>query len=1112
MSIKLHTSLCTAQQIAEAVKKEVVSQDVSITSDVKKIQAVETLVSKVLPILDKDRLKLLPQKSALALVRDYVAHYPVLKPFIAQLFPDAFPTKTRVYVKCDAGLGHHLFIRGTARGLSWDYGIQMKCIHDDLWMWETEEDNFDYKIVFDDDGEKGWEDKDGNRSKKGRKDKIIAPTFSHYNKSKNTLSEEEISLNRIYKAQAVIEKGINNSHLLGDSQLIAYIDEVMGILCPEGLVLPDENANSKKYALQCVLKYPFSFPFLVQLFPALPIEQAAYLHPDSLKNPVKLATLLAELWKNKMIPSDNKMLCSCFDKIDQVFAGRKEKQLGFQTFIKTMAQLGEIKALKQYVLSSEPNVLIAFELAKFEATRKTPPFLDILNYPITYSKALFAIFLTALGHHRASLESLDNYGDIKLYPNLINACFALNKKTPISEICQLLTSFCESKKWGNIDPILKEILAIKNDYEQKAAFIDLIHFLGCCAIEELTPKSFSYILDKQIIQALLKQDDKVRYLLTHEIIAILKSPKAPLTDFASILFAKALLSRLTVQGMSEQMALKILRAVKEQSKPYLLDLLAELIDCAPYTQEQMNLIEERLAIILSNPLSNDLETLTNLLSIFGKDTFIECLQGKKELKTLFLARLQILFEVNDIRIFEMLFGPIFNDSKKSKTLISQLKKIKDFQPHNKTRALKALYDLVYDLNNLSSSYPKDILDAEIVKMTADIFSCRGFIKDADKDKDHDLRKLETVSEVQGTFAFCKKITQLTEKTPVILSPKYLRNHERLDPTCLTLRYKRLGHVFNKNTLFYPSEGVSRNIEGFSETFCINMLRATFNEFACAKKDIISKETHETVAETLSKAVWNDNVSDEKIAEIHRNIHDPHYSHSILVGSGWDWHSTQIVFRRIQGKLHMFYCNRGADCGVNPGIMVCCIEKEHLITPEFLKRIALRLAVKYADYTSLDKISEELGAPPIQRIPMKAQKVGNCVYTSLKAAIYILLIVSDLTKDLEETLTPIFPLPSDAKILNAKASYKAFSKYDAEVVLEDFLIELNEISIDGLLSEKNERHLLNLFTVTTMTKAWLIEQKSKENSKIGISLNAAALITIQKFEKRISLNNTVKKGS
>ena len=181
-------------------------------------------------------------------------------------------SNTRVFVKCNTGLGHHLFIRGTARGLSWDYGVQMRCIHDDLWMWETDQNNFEYKIIFDDDDKKGWEDKGGNRFKQGKEDEIIAPTFSHCNKNENSLSEEEISLNRIYKAQAVIEKGVRYYHT--DGLLINNIKEMMGSLCLRDLALPDENTKAENYALECLLKYPFSAPFLFQLFLLFPLNKS----------------------------------------------------------------------------------------------------------------------------------------------------------------------------------------------------------------------------------------------------------------------------------------------------------------------------------------------------------------------------------------------------------------------------------------------------------------------------------------------------------------------------------------------------------------------------------------------------------------------------------------------------------------------------------------------------------------------------------------------------------------------------------------------------------------------------------------------------------------------
>jgi len=57
----------------------------------------------------------------------------VKKPVIPAPKPAAQQTITKIKAQIDIGFGNELFIRGNAGGLSWDKGIQMNCVNDDLW-------------------------------------------------------------------------------------------------------------------------------------------------------------------------------------------------------------------------------------------------------------------------------------------------------------------------------------------------------------------------------------------------------------------------------------------------------------------------------------------------------------------------------------------------------------------------------------------------------------------------------------------------------------------------------------------------------------------------------------------------------------------------------------------------------------------------------------------------------------------------------------------------------------------------------------------------------------------------------------------------------------------
>ena len=61
--------------------------------------------------------------------------------------------RTRVVVRFDTGLDHHLFIRGQGAGLCWDKGLPLSNQGTDCWVWETNQpipESCEFKILIDD--------------------------------------------------------------------------------------------------------------------------------------------------------------------------------------------------------------------------------------------------------------------------------------------------------------------------------------------------------------------------------------------------------------------------------------------------------------------------------------------------------------------------------------------------------------------------------------------------------------------------------------------------------------------------------------------------------------------------------------------------------------------------------------------------------------------------------------------------------------------------------------------------------------------------------------------------------------------------------------------------
>lgn len=82
---------------------------------------------------------------------------------------------TRITVKYDAGVGNKLTIQGTAPGLNWGKGIEMKNLGNNIWIWETQSDfeKFEFKILLND---KQYETGQNHTIECGKKNEIV-PSF-----------------------------------------------------------------------------------------------------------------------------------------------------------------------------------------------------------------------------------------------------------------------------------------------------------------------------------------------------------------------------------------------------------------------------------------------------------------------------------------------------------------------------------------------------------------------------------------------------------------------------------------------------------------------------------------------------------------------------------------------------------------------------------------------------------------------------------------------------------------------------------------------------------------------------------------------------------------------
>jgi hypothetical protein len=365
------------------------------------------------------------------------------------------------------------------------------------------------------------------------------------------------------------------------------------------------------------------------------------------------------------------------------------------------------------------------------------------------------------------------------------------------------------------------------------------------------------------------------------------------------------------------------------------------------------------------------------------------------------------------------------------------------------------------------------IDSETANKTAAILNTpNAFKKEPKRDKKYELRDGQSISQVQGSSSFCQKVVEHME-TPSVLSPAYLRSQRKVNEVVsLALMYKRVGHTFDLKGMVKLPDNTQVSLEGFSESFVSLMEREAFHEFASLHKDLISQEMHDWVDEALSQAIWHDNISNERIENAHRRIHDLNYPYPVVVSSGWVWHSTRMIFMKLHGKLYGLYCNCGADCDLKPGIRVLAINNSQKITPEFLRRIASRLTVDYPQYTSLEKMKVELSAYEIGYVPMKPQDVGNCVHASENAE-FLALFMIWLGRQ-GSIMDPLFTIHN---IHRATQIHWKFQQFREERVLEDFLIDLEDVKAERVFMGKgHQNYLEGLHAVASRIKAWALQHR------------------------------------
>lgn len=346
-----------------------------------------------------------------------------------------------------------------------------------------------------------------------------------------------------------------------------------------------------------------------------------------------------------------------------------------------------------------------------------------------------------------------------------------------------------------------------------------------------------------------------------------------------------------------------------------------------------------------------------------------------------------------------------------------------------------------------------------LKEAANILSLfwEGDPLDIDQQKEDSVAKSrlnETISEGQGCKKLRNQVVVSTQNEVHSISPAALRAASNAENQGVyqTLKYKRLAHTFGIKeaygcVLFTPqikkdsSEGDKQNrqlqMQCFNDTFTMPMLRASLDDFLASKSECDKQRM--TFSKIFANSLNNDTATDEKVEITFNLIHEQNNNLPVLIGTGYDWHSTQLIIY----KDYIIYCNRGRDA-IFYGWGLYKIGNKEKISKEWISKVAKRISVDHENYLSESVICENLQAKLVYVHMQKVQQTGNCTVSSLKSAISALFALDQLTDGFEKEL-----IESDIRnnLLNLKwkKKYKEFSNFDRKELLKDFLIDLKENS-------------------------------------------------------------------
>lgn len=317
---------------------------------------------------------------------------------------------------------------------------------------------------------------------------------------------------------------------------------------------------------------------------------------------------------------------------------------------------------------------------------------------------------------------------------------------------------------------------------------------------------------------------------------------------------------------------------------------------------------------------------------------------------------------------------------------------------------------------------------------------------------HEKRANQTISQCQGCRSLRNRTVEVTRNNPKAISPSALRaaSASGNQSTYEIVKYKRLAQTFGLSGFLKAKDKdyvFEFNLEGFSDTFTMPMIQESLDDFLALSPKYEKQRT--LFATIFSESLNNDNATDERIANAYRRIHAKEKTLPVLIGTGWDWHSTQVIIYKCCNCMtplyFLGYFNRGVDAIVSGG-MLYTIRNHEKITKEWIGKLAKRLSSTQSNYLSQKKIVADLDLKLRYTFPQKIQKKGSCTMSSLKAGLSGLFALDQLSESFEKCIE-IDRISVDLENKEWQKTDKMFIDFDKKRLLDDFLSDLKKENPD-----------------------------------------------------------------